>query len=123
MELRRLVVGLTGINVVLVAVLLVQSQGVRAAGDAGTIRARALELVDERGRVRAQLDVESSGEVVFRLRDPEGQIRVKLGAGGDGSGLLLLDGSTEPGIQMLAKRSGTSVTLTSGGGQRRVITP
>jgi len=49
--------------------------------------------------------------------------RVKIGADTEGSGLLLIDGSTEPRIHMLAKRSGTSVTLTNIAGQRRVITP
>jgi hypothetical protein len=119
----RLVIALTGINLMLGAALLVQGHRVLAAGDSGTVRARAFELVDERGHVRAQLNVESNGETVFRLRDSRGEIRVKLGAGGDGSGLLLLDGSTEPGIHMLAKSSGTSVTLTSSAGHRRVMTP
>lgn len=123
MRPHRLIIGLAGINVVLLAALLVQGPRASAAGDPGTVRARAIELVDERGRVRAQLNVESDGEVVFRLRDSAGEIRVKLGAGGDGSGLLLLDGSTEPGIHMLAKSTETSVTLTARGGQRRVITP
>jgi hypothetical protein len=123
MDWRRLVVGLAGLNVLLMAALLVQGRRASAAGDAETIRARALELVDERGRVRGQITVEPDGEAVFRLRDAAGQIRVKLGAGGDGSGLLLLDGSTEPGIHMLARTGGTSVTLTSRGGQPRVITP
>ena|SRR5688572_5014045 len=119
---RRLLVALVVVNVLLVAALLVQGGRASAASDSGTLRARAIELVDERGRVRAQLNVESNGETVFRLRDSTGEIRVKLGAGGDGSGFLLLDGSTEPGIHMLAKSSGTSVTLT-GKGQRRVIAP
>jgi hypothetical protein len=123
MERYRLVIGLTGINVVLGIALLVHSHRVFAAADSGTIRGRAFELIDERGRVRAQLNVESNGETVFRLRDSKGEIRVKIGAGGDGSGLLLVDGSTEPGIHMLAKSTGTSVTLTNSGGQRRVITP
>jgi hypothetical protein len=48
---------------------------------------------------------------------------VKLGADKDGSGLLLLNGSTEPGVHMLAKNNGTTLTLTNKGGQRRVITP
>jgi hypothetical protein len=123
MESRRLVVGLVGVNLILVAVLLIQNHRVSAAADSGTIRTRALEVVDERGRVRAQLNVEADGEAVFRLRDSEGQVRVKLGAAGDGSGLLLLDGSTEPGIHMVVKGSGSTLTLTSRGGQRRVITP
>jgi len=123
MRALRLVYGLAGINTVLMAAPLVQGHRASAAGDPGTVRARAIELVDERGRVRAQLNVEADGETVFRLRDAAGEIRVKLGASGDGSGLLLVDGPTEPGIHMLAKSNGTSVTLTSKGGQRRVITP
>jgi hypothetical protein len=79
--------------------------------------------VDEHGQVRAQLEVESSGEAVLRLRDAEGQIRVKLGASADGSGLLLLDAATEPAIHMLANRRGTTVTWTAKDGQRRTITP
>jgi hypothetical protein len=120
---RRLVIALAGVNVLLAAALIVQGERASAANDPGTVRARAIELVDEAGRVRAQLNVESDGEAVFRLRDSSGEVRVKLGASQDGSGLLLLDGSTEPGIHMLAKRTGTSLTLTTGDGQRRVITP
>lgn len=123
MGTRRLVIVLTTMNVLVLAVLLFRSSHLAAASDPGTLRARAIELVDEHGRVRAQLKVESNGEAVFRLRDHKGEVRVKLGAGEDGSGLLLLDGATEPGVQMLAKESGTSVTLTSKGGQRRVIVP
>ena len=123
MRPHRLTIGLVGINVALLTALVVQGRRVSAAGDPGTVRARAIELVDERGRVRAQLNVEPDGETVFRLRNAAGEIRVKLGAGEDGSGLLLLDGSTEPGIQLLAQRSGTQLTLASPGGQRRVITP
>jgi len=120
METLRVLIGLTGINVVLVAVLLARASG---GSDLETVRARAIELVDQHGQVRAQLNVESNGEAVFRLRDPKGQIRVKIGAGADGSGLLLLDGSTEPGIHIQAKSTGTSMVLSNKGGQRRVITP
>jgi hypothetical protein len=48
---------------------------------------------------------------------------VKLGASEAGSGLVLLDGSTEPGVHILARRSGTSLTLVAKGGARRVIEP
>lgn len=123
MGTSRLVIALTSMNALLLAGLLARSSHPASASDLGTLRARAIELVDERGRVRAQLNVESSGEAVFRLRDHKGEVRVKLGAGESGSGLLLLDGATEPAIHMLAKDSGTSLTLTSKGGQRRVIVP
>jgi hypothetical protein len=123
MKARRLVVLLTTINTAVLVVLLIRSSSLFAASEPETVRARAIELVDQQGRVRAQLNVEPNGEAVFRLRDAKGEIRVKLGADGEGSGLILLDGATEPRIHMLAKDSGISVTLTNKGGQRRVITP
>jgi hypothetical protein len=87
------------------------------------LRAQMLELVDAEGRVRANLKVEDGGEVVFRLRDAEGTIRVKIGAGKDGSGLVLMDDRTEPAVQLLAKPTGTSMTLSEEGKAKRVITP
>ena len=123
MKARRLIVLLTTINTAILAVLVIRSASLFAASDPETVRAKAIELVDQQGRVRAQLNVEPNGEAVFRLRDARGEIRVKLGADGAGSGLILLDGATEPRIHMLAKDSGISMTLTSKGGQRRVIAP
>jgi hypothetical protein len=123
MGARRLLIVLTSVNALVLLVLLVHSSRLAVASNPETVRARAIELVDEHGHVRAQLNVEPDGEAVFRLRDAKGAIRVKLGGGGDGSGLLLLDGATEPAIHMLAKDSGTSVTLMNKGGQRRVIAP
>ena len=73
------------------------------------------------GDVRAQLDVESNGEVMFRLRDAQGTIRLKMGASEDGPGLLLINDLTKPGVQILADRNGTSLTLTEAGGAKRVI--
>jgi hypothetical protein len=120
---RRLLMVLAGINALVLAAMFIHANQLAAASDRETIRARAIELVDQHGRVRAQLNVESNGEAVFRLRDAKGEIRVKLGAGEDGSGLLLLDGATEPAIHMRAKDGGTSVTLTGKGKQPRVIAP
>jgi hypothetical protein len=67
--------------------------------------------------------VESTGEAVFRLRDSRGEIRVKLGAGTDGSGLVLLNGATETGVHMQVKGRETTLTLRNQDGQRRLITP
>ena len=87
------------------------------------LRARAIELVDERGQVRANFKVEPDGEAVFRLRDAKGIIRVKIGASDDGSALLLVDDSTEPAVHLLATRAGTSLTLAEKGKEKRVIKP
>jgi hypothetical protein len=72
--------------------------------------------------VRAQLNVAPDGEVVFRLRDERGTIRAKFGADEDGSGLLLLDAATDPGLHVLATRARTSLTLQRGA-RRRVLRP
>ena len=95
-----------------------------AKADPPTVRARALELVDERGTVRGQWTVEPGGEVVLRLRDEQGEIRVKLGASAGGSGLVLLDETTAPGVQVIARRvpedgrAATGITVTGAGGSR-----
>jgi len=87
------------------------------------LRARTIELVDDHGLIRANLKVESNGEAVFRILDANGTVRVKLGAADDGSGLLLLDDRTEPAVHLLAKRTGTTVTLAERGKSQRVIKP
>jgi hypothetical protein len=101
---------------------LVGERAVAAQAATTVVRAERIELVDARGRVRAQLNVESNGEVVFRLRDSSGTIRVKLGASDHGSGLLLANEATEPGVHLLATRSRTFVTVKRGE-RSHVITP
>jgi hypothetical protein len=122
MTIQRVVAAVLGTALLSVVGALVMGRSAVAQSAPPILRARAIELVDDRGVVRAQLDVEPDGEVVLRLRDAGGAIRVKLGASVEGSGLVLLDEATEPGIHMLAKRGGTSVTLKKGQ-QQHVIRP
>lgn len=82
------------------------------------ISVREFELLDENGKKRASIKVEENNEVVFRLRDQNGTIRVKLGADEDGSGLLLLDSDTNPGVHALAKK-GASFTVTDKDGKKK----
>jgi hypothetical protein len=127
--MQRLAPVLLILNLVLLALFFTQRQSSAAQHIAPVLRARTLELVDERGRVRSRLNVEEGGEVVFRLFDQTGTIRVKLGAGSGGSGLVLNDETTEPGVHIVARRAPvpdrktTSITLTGAGERQRVITP
>ena len=107
----------------LIALLVRPVPEVTASQPQAVLRARLIELVDEQGQTRAQLKVEPEGEAVFRMRDAKGTIRVKLGASEDGSGLLLLDDNTEPAVHLLAKRTGTTLTLTEKGKEKRVVKP
>jgi hypothetical protein len=124
MYLHRLTARLGVVSLVLALAVVVLFNRATAAQSAAPsiLRAQAIELVDGRGRVRAQLTVEASGEVVFRLRDDRGTIRVKLGASEAGSGLLLANEATEPGVHILANRNDTFVTVQRGE-RRQIIRP
>jgi hypothetical protein len=129
MKMQRFALVLLVLNLVFLALLFTRERASAAQAIAPVLRARTLELVDAQGRVRSRLNVESGGEVVFRLFDQSGTIRVKLGAGEDGSGLVLNDETTEPGVHIIARRAPlaerktTGITLTGAGGRQRVITP
>jgi hypothetical protein len=94
-----------------------------SANVASVLRAQLIELVDANGVTRAQFKVEEGGEAVFRMRDQKGNIRVKLGAAENGSGFALMDDHTEPGVHILAKNTGTSLTLAEKEKEKRVIAP
>jgi hypothetical protein len=120
--LQRIVLMIVSAGFVLLLSVIVLGERPANGQEAPTVlRARAIELVDDRGQVRAQLNVEGDG-AVFRLRDRNGTIRTKLGAGVDGSGLLLANEQTELGAQMLATRRRTSLTLRRGN-RRKVLKP
>ena len=87
------------------------------------LRGGALELVDPDGQIRARLSIEPQGEVVLRLLDERGTIRVKLGAGSEGSGLLLANDATAPGVHLLATAAGSSVRVVNKDGRERLIAP
>ncbi len=123
MKIQLLAIALTALNLVLLLFILTQARPTTAQGVVPVLRAQAIELVDDQGQIRAQLSAEPNGETIFRLRDAKGTIRVKLGAAEDGSGLLLLDEATEPGVQMLVKPTGATLTLTGKDGQQQVIRP
>lgn len=123
MNAQRFTIIFTIINLIIVVILLARETPATAQTKHSILRAETIELVDGAGEVRAQLKVEPNGEAVFRMRDASGTIRIKIGASEDGSGLLLLSDSTEPGVQMLAKNTGSSLTLTDKQGKQRVITP
>ncbi|MCC7355083.1 MAG: hypothetical protein IT330_15165 [Anaerolineae bacterium] len=123
MKLNRLALALTVINLILLLFILTQRRMMAPYTEATLLRVHALELVDDNGVVRAQLNSYPDGGVVFRLKDAQGTIRVKLGADEEGSGLVLANDQTEPGIHMLANQYGTAITLTEKSGVQQVIAP
>ncbi|RYU96639.1 hypothetical protein [Emticicia agri] len=83
------------------------------------ISVKEFELVDKAGVKRASLKTEADGSVIMRLIDNTGTIRVKLGADENGSGLVLLNNSTEVGLHALAKKEGSKLILADKDGKKR----
>ena len=131
MKTQTLVVGLTAINLVLL--LLTAAQAMSREDVSPILRAHEIELVDDHGLVRSRLEIKRSGVVLLQLFDQKGIIKVKLGAGEDGSGMFLADETQNSGVQIIARQTGTSdtsetpqttsITLTGKNGQRRIVTP
>jgi len=137
METQRLLILLTAVNCGLLWTQSVQShrQATATADVPAVIRGHALEIVDERGRVRASLSVlpEDSAHkwngkpypetVLLRLMSPDGRPNVKLGATKLGSGLLIGGESDPTYIQVLAEGGESTVKLINQDGVERLIKP
>jgi hypothetical protein len=124
MDSPQLLFGITAVNLMLVATAWTGSRATAPREDPRVLRAQSFELVDAQGEVRLQLHLGEDGSGNLRIRDGNGKVRVKLGTSAAGStGLLLMDQSVEPTLSLMAGRSGTSITLVGQDGKKRLIAP
>ena len=132
MKMHRLLVALTVLNLGLLVLLLAQVRPPEASSAAPVLRGRALEIVDERGRVRASIQVQPAGAVdgkpypetvILRLIDPNGRPFVKLAGSEHGAGLGLLGESDTTHLLLKAEGPSTSVKLTNKDGRERLLEP
>ena len=127
MKTTRFALALTVANLVGMLAFWSHIQVARAQPAPEMLRARGLEIVDDRGIVRAQIIVQpNDGGVLFRLIDQQRKPLVKLGAGADGSGLMLTGDPARQdfsGIQVLAKPGGSTLRLLNPNGKERLIKP
>lgn len=87
------------------------------------IRARVIDIVDKRGEMRLQLYVQENGGGGIRLYSGRGEIRSKYGALNEGgAGLLLMDESTNPTVDLRSTADAAELKLTGPAGER-VIAP
>lgn len=123
MDATYLFFGATAINLTL-ATLAWTGPGTLDRADPPVLRAQAFELVDSDGNVRLQLYLGDDGSGNLRIRDGSGKVRIKLGTTTEGSsGLLLMDQTVEPTVSLYAGTTGSGVTLQGPQGKRRIITP
>ena len=137
MKTQRLLVVITVFNILLLVFSLGQTRAVVAEGVAPVLRGRALEIVDDRGRVRASITILPADPavkmpdgtmgypetVLLRLINSKGRPNVKLGATERGAGLLIGGESDPTYVQILAEGAGTSLKLINNDGRERLIKP
>jgi hypothetical protein len=114
-----------------------QTRAVVAEGVAPVLRGRALELVDDSGRVRASITVLPADStvkmpdgttgypetVLLRLITSKGRPNVKIAATERGAGLLLGGESDPTYVQVLAEGPSTSLKLSNRDGREQLIKP
>ena len=136
MKNQRLLVALTVLNLGLLAYQVVRPRYVFAQDNAPVLRGRALEIVDERGKVRAELRVFPpnpkhklpNGDpypetVLLRLIAPNGRPSVKLATDVRGGGLYL-GGAEDPTMARLgAEGAEARLELVNKDRQAKVIRP
>lgn len=86
----------------------------RAAGEPppqDVVRARLIELINERGEMRAQLHIGENGGGQLRFRSGSGEIRVKFGATDDGAILLMTDGGANPTVRLASETGEASLRI------------
>ena len=137
MKTPRLLVALTAINLMLLVFLLAQTNVAPAQGATQVLRGRGLEIVDDRGKVRASISLLPADPnvkmpdgttgypetVLLRLINSQGRPNIKIAATERGSGVLVA-GETDPAyVQILAEGKGTTLRLSNHDGTQRVIVP
>ncbi len=130
---QRLAIGITILNSFLLILLITAQVSPISANHSvsSVLRGRALEIVDERGRVRAEIlvhgpetvnGVRYPETVLFRLTDPHSGPVVKLTAAANGSALGLSDDAAG-GIQLYARDTASFVRVTNKQGRERIMRP
>jgi hypothetical protein len=137
MKTQPLLIVLMGVNLGLLSYQLIKPRpGLAATQDVpAVLRGHALEIVDDRGKVRASISVIPEDPKVIwngkpypettllRLMSPDGRPNVKLGATKLGAGLLIGGEADQTYIQVIAEGRETRMKLISKDGRERLIQP
>jgi hypothetical protein len=145
MKTQRLAIGLTVLNLVILVIVLLRAHSaptpeaapVPLPEVAPVLRGRALEIVDDQGRVRAMIKVFPPSPtvkmpdgttgypetVLLRLIDSKGAPNVKIAATEDGSVISLVGESNPTHVQVLARGASPSLKLVNKEGQEHLIKP
>jgi hypothetical protein len=135
MKTQRILIILTLINLVVLVLSLAERRTVAAETVSPVLRARALEIVDEQGRVRASLTVLPAGTsehgdrypetVLLRLITERGRPSVKISASEEAAGVSLAGPSSTKDTYVIVEAKGraSSLKLRNEDGREQVVKP
>ena len=134
----RLLVGLTAINILMLAASLAQTgAAAMAQGSLPVLRGRGLEIVDDAGRVRASISIlpadpnvkmpdgttGTTETVLLRLINSKGRPNIKIAAHERGAGTLVAGESDPTWVQTLAEGGKTTLKLSDQDGRVQILKP
>jgi hypothetical protein len=132
MKTQRVAIALTFINLMLLIFLVAQSYRASASDIAPLLRGRALQIVDEQNRTRAEILVHGPETVdgktypetvLFRLADPKSGPVVKMTASEEGAALGLSDDG-QGAVQLYAnRRKGNYLRVATKDGREQFVKP
>jgi len=126
---ERSLTALAALNVLLLVAMFTDGRPSGAQGAPPVLRAQALEIVDQHGRVRASLQVLPAGSapetVILRLIDAHGRPAVKIAASDEGAGLSFTGHATSRDTYLVLKAEGrtSSLRLRNEDGREEILTP
>jgi len=135
MKTQRILIILTLINLVVLVLSLAERRTVAAETVSPVLRGRALEIVDEQGRVRASLTVLPAGTsehgdrypetVLLRLITERGRPSVKISASEEAAGVSLAGPSSTKDTYVIVEAKGraSSLKLRNEDGREQVVKP
>jgi hypothetical protein len=137
MKTQRLAIGLTVLNLVFLVSVALRANAAPTPEVAPVLRGRALEIVDDQGRVRAMIKVFPANPavkmpdgttgypetVLLRLINSKGAPTVKIAATEDGSAVSFGGESNPTHVQVLPRGTCTSLKLVNKDGREQLIKP
>jgi len=135
MKSQTVLIGLTALNMALLAFNLVEARQAHAAADSGVLRGRGLQIVDDRGRVRASIEVLPADPNVrmpdgsrgypettlLRLIDEKGRPNIKVFASDQGGGFGAGGGRDPTYARLMASGPKAEVWLRDEEGRERTV--
>jgi len=135
MKMQRFAVAITLVNLVILMFVLAAMRPAMAQAVAPVLRGRSLEIVDDRGRVRASISVLPAGvsahgdrspeTVLLRLITERGRPSVKIAASEEAAGLSFAGPTSTKDTYIILEAKGvaSSLKLRNEDGREQVVKP